>query len=109
MKASPPDLGAHLSRAALLSAGLSLGFEYVLQVGDICFCISLIHADHNRLRQPEEATRLRFEGERELCAALNGLEGHGLLGRQWAASDLVFHLPVRLVLCHLGAPLYSLA
>ena len=46
---------AHASLAGLLSPGLSLGFQDVLEVGEAGFEISLYDADHNGLRQPEEA------------------------------------------------------
>ena len=60
-------------------AGLSLGFQDVLQVGEIGFHPSLPHADNNRVGQPEqalhEAACLPFADEAQPCAALNGLEG----------------------------------
>src|SRR5216683_3192981 len=51
------------------------GFHQVLQVGEIGFQRSLGKVLDERLRQLEEATWLRLQGETDPCAPRNGLVG----------------------------------
>ena len=55
-------------------AGLILGFQDVLQVGEVAFPTSLAHAEHNRIGYTKQALEdpacLRFADEADPCAVL---------------------------------------